>query len=62
MTGRFNNKAFLVLILGTIILCISFGVRSSLGVYMKPISIDLGWGREVFAFAVALQSLIWGIS
>ena len=62
MTGRSISKAFLVLILGTIILCISFGVRSSLGVYMKPISIDLGWGREVFAFAVALQSLIWGIS
>jgi MFS family permease len=29
---------------------------------MKPISLDLGWGREVFAFAVALQSLIWGLS
>nr|HIL76470.1 MFS transporter [Rhodospirillales bacterium] len=29
---------------------------------MKPISIDLGWAREVFAFAIALQSLIWGLS
>ncbi|MFP6711100.1 MAG: MFS transporter [Rhodospirillales bacterium] len=56
------NTPIMVLILGTVILCISFGVRSSLGVYMKPISLDLGWGRETFAFAVALQSLIWGIS
>jgi len=62
VTGRKLNKPLLVLILGTVILCVSFGVRSSLGVYMKPISLDLGWGREVFAFAVALQSLVWGLS
>jgi MFS family permease len=62
LTSRNINKPLLVLILGTTILCVSFGVRSSLGVYMKPISLDLGWGREVFAFAVALQSLVWGIS
>jgi MFS family permease len=62
VTGKKINKPILVLVLGTVILCISFGVRSSLGVYMKPISLDLGWGREVFAFAVALQSLIWGLS
>jgi MFS family permease len=62
VSGRKLNKPILVLILGTVVLCISFGVRSSLGVYMKPISIDLSWGREVFAFAVALQSLIWGLS
>jgi MFS family permease len=62
VSGRKLNKPILVLILGTVVLCISFGVRSSLGVYMKPISIDLSWGREVFAFAVALQSLVWGLS
>ena len=62
MANRMISKPLLVLILGTVILCVSFGVRSSLGVYMKPISIDLGWAREVFAFAIALQSLIWGLS
>ncbi len=62
MANQMISKPLLVLILGTVILCVSFGVRSSLGVYMKPISIDLGWAREVFAFAIALQSLIWGLS
>jgi len=62
VANRTISKPLLVLILGTVILCVSFGVRSSLGVYMKPISIDLGWAREVFAFAIALQSLIWGLS
>jgi MFS family permease len=29
---------------------------------MGPVSLDLGWGREVFAFAVALQTLVWGLT
>jgi MFS family permease len=51
-----------VMIGATVILFTSFGVRQSYGLLMDPISSAHGWGREVFAFAVALQSLIWGIS
>lgn len=51
-----------VLACGTAILMLSFGVRQNFGLYMGPISTDLGWGRETFAFAVALQSLVWGVS
>lgn len=41
---------------------LSFGLRQNLALYVGPISIDLNWGREVFAFAVALQSLVWGLA
>jgi len=51
-----------VLTCGTAILCLSFGLRQNLGLYMAPISADLGWGRETFAFAIAFQSLVWGVS
>ncbi len=51
-----------VLTCGTAILCMSFGLRQNFGLYMAPISLDLGWGRETFAFAVAMQSLVWGVS
>ncbi len=51
-----------VLTCGTAILCLSFGLRQNFGLYMAPISTDLGWGRETFAFAVAFQSLVWGVS
>ena len=53
---------FVVLLGGTLILLLSFGLRQNLGLYMAPISTGLGWDREVFAFAVALQSLVWGVS
>ena len=51
-----------VLTCGTAILGLSFGLRQNFGLYMAPISADLGWARETFAFAVAFQSLVWGIS
>ncbi len=49
-----------VLVCGSLILCVSYGVRSSFGLFLQPMSLDNGWGREVFSFAVAAQNLIWG--
>ncbi len=51
-----------VLLAGVAVLILSFGTRASFGLYMAPISSDLGWGRETFAFALALQNLMWGVS
>jgi len=48
------------LLSGTLILLITFGTRNVYGLLMAPVSADLGWGREPFAFAVAFQSIIWG--
>jgi MFS family permease len=51
-----------VLICGSAILLICFGVRQNYGLLMGPISSSLHWGREVFAFAIAVQNLVWGIT
>ena len=51
----------LILACGMVVLLVSFGLRSSLGIFLRPMSGDLGWGREVFAFAMALQNLLWGL-
>lgn len=47
---------------GSCILLISLGVRHAFGLFLQPVSMDQGWGRETFAFAIALQNLVWGIS
>lgn len=52
--------AWVALICGGIIAATSFGVRSGFGVFLAPISSDLGVGREVFAFSLAVQNLVWG--
>jgi MFS family permease len=46
---------------GCLIAVIAFGPRSSLGFFLAPLSTANHWGRDVFAFALALQNLLWGI-
>jgi len=54
--------AGVALICGSVILLFSLGIRHAFGLFLQPVSVDQGWGRETFAFAIALQNLIWGIS
>ncbi|UCH75672.1 MAG: MFS transporter [Rhodospirillales bacterium] len=51
-----------ILVAGVLVLILAFGIRTSFGIFMVPISGDLGWGREIFGFALALQNLVWGAS
>ena len=51
----------IVLVCGCVIMCISFGIRAGFGLFMQPISLEHGWGREVFSFSIALQNLMWGV-
>ena len=59
--GRWRNP-MLVLVCASIILILSFGVRTSFGIFLTPVTTDLGLGRTSFAFAIAVQSLLWGLS
>ena len=50
-----------VVICGCLIATISFGPRSSLGFFLSPMSQAHHWGRDVFALALAIQNLLWGV-
>ncbi len=60
MTNK-NLIPLLVIIGGSVLLFISFGIRHSIGLYLLPISNYLDTGREVFGFAAAIQVLMIGI-
>ena len=60
MTAAWRNAAW-ILAGGSLILAISLGVRHGFGLFLPPMSAEFGWGREVFAFAIAVQNLIWGL-
>jgi MFS family permease len=49
-----------ILVCGGLILMLALGMRQSFGLFLRPMSMDLGWGREAFSFAIALQNLVWG--
>src|SRR5260221_8381851 len=49
-----------VLVCGCVIMTISFGIRAGFGLFLQPMALEYGWGREVFSFSIALQNLMWG--
>ena len=57
-----SARIVLVVICAGLVAWLSIGVRQTFGLFLQPISLDMGWGREVFAFALALQNLLWGLS
>ena len=50
-----------VLVCGCLILFLAFGARAGFGLYLQPISLEFGWGREVLSFSLALQQIVWGV-
>lgn len=54
------QAAKLMILAGSLIVAISLGVRHSFGLFLQPMTIENGWGRETFALAIALQNLMWG--
>jgi len=51
----------LIIGFGCLIALMAFGPRSALGFFLTPMSAANHWGRDVFAFALALQNLLWGV-
>lgn len=50
-----------VLVVGCVIVLLSFAVRASFGVFQIPIASEFGWLRAEFSLAIAIQNLFWGI-
>ncbi len=50
----------LVIAAGGLIALVGFGARSAYGLLLEPMTSARGWGRETFAFALAVQNLVWG--
>ena len=50
-----------ILIAGSLILLISFSIRSTFGLFQIPIAEEFFWARSEFSLAIAVQNLAWGI-
>jgi MFS family permease len=50
-----------IAVCGCLIGMITFGPRSTMGFFLTPLSQTNGWGRDVFALAIAVQNLLWGV-
>ena len=60
--NKYNSSLITpVLLAGSIIIIITFGIRGSFGVFQIPIENEFQWLRVEFSLALAIQNLGWGI-
>ena len=50
-----------VLACGAAIVTLSMGIRHGFGLWLLPITQEMGWTRQSFALAIAIQNLSWGL-
>lgn len=51
-----------MLMCGAAIVTLSMGIRHGFGLWLQPITQSQNWSRETFAFAIAIQNLVWGFT
>ena len=49
------------LYVGAFIVLLALGVRATFGLFMPAMGVEMGWGRDVFSLAFAIQNLVWGV-
>lgn len=57
-----ERRALTVIGCGALIVTLAMGIRQSFGIFLQPVSLDLDLGRQVFAFAIAVQNLLFGVA
>lgn len=61
-SARWWTQAWVLVLAGGIVMGLALGVRHVQGLFLLPMTQDRGWTRETFAFAIAVQNLVWGLA
>ncbi|MDW8369056.1 MAG: MFS transporter [Geminicoccaceae bacterium] len=56
-----SNSLLAIVVASCLVAVITFGSRAGFGLYLEPITSSRGFGREVFALAIGIQNIVWGI-
>lgn len=59
-SSALRGAVLVVIVAACMVGLLNFGVRAGFGLFLEPMSAANGWGREVFATAIAVQNLLWG--
>ncbi len=59
---KVHRSVWALLILSGILISICMGLRQSLGLFMAPMTLELGISAATFGFSLALQNIVWGLS
>ena len=57
-----TRHLWIMLLCGVLIMLASNGLRLTFGVFLRPISMDLEIGRQIFGLVIAGQTLLYGLT
>lgn len=55
-----RTASIFILAVGVLSMILTFGVRQTFGLFLPPITAELGWSVGALSFAWAVQNLLWG--
>jgi len=61
MVSFLHRRLWVVIVAAALVGSLAMGIRQSFGLFLPSMTADLGVGREAFAFAMALQNILWGV-
>lgn len=61
MTDNAATFSTRTLFVGAFVVLLALGVRATFGLFMQPMGLQHGWGRDVFSMAFAIQNIVWGV-
>lgn len=60
MIAAARRLPVVILFCGASILALNMGLRQTFGLFLEPMTLDLGISRGTFSLAIAVQNLLWG--
>ena len=57
-----RQRWLVIMLAGAILVSATLGIRQVFGLFLQPISMELGAGFQLFSLAIAIQNLVWGLS
>lgn len=60
--GQGSRPLWMVVVAAGVIVGVTMGLRQVAGLYMPPVTLELGIGREPFSTAMAVANLLWGVA
>ena len=57
-----RQRWLVIMLAGATLVSATLGIRQVFGLFLQPISMELGTGFQLFSLAIAIQNLVWGLS
>ena len=61
-SSSWRQRWLLITLAGATLVSATLGIRQVFGLFLQPVSLELGTGFQLFSLAIAVQNLVWGFS